>query len=192
MLYLPPYEKSGRNKNRLIFSVIGAVTLIIVLIVGVSAYYTENEPITSSFVFAFASDRSGAGDIFVMDKDGTLQNLISHPEADWDPSWSPDGQWLVFTSHRSGNSDIWLWQPQLDEANQPPRNLTHDLAWDYSPTWSPSGNSVAFVSERDGDAEIFVQHLEEDIAIQLTFNQEMDRMPVWVPGWKVHRLCRRA
>jgi len=44
---------------------------------------------------------------------------------------------------------------------------------------------VAFVSERDGDPEIFVQNLESDSALQLTFNEEMDRRPAWSPDGKL-------
>lgn len=134
-------------------------------------------------MLAFASDRAGAGDIFILDETGEIQNITDHPAADWDPAWSINGKMLAFTSHRSGDSEIWILN-MLDDDPQP-RNLTTDPNWDYSATWSPSGQSVAFVSERDGDPEIFVQNLESDEALQLTFNEEMDRLPAWSPDGKL-------
>ncbi len=168
------------GKNRVIGVIVTGLVLFLMAagLVLSSCYSTERKPPP---LYAFASDRSGAGDIFVLDQAGQIRNLTPHPEADWDPAWSPDGKMLAFTSHRTGNSDIWLLDVAESAESLAPRRLTHDPAWDYSPTWSPSGQTVAFVSERDGDGEIFVQNLEEDSALQLTFNNEMDRLPAWSP-----------
>lgn len=172
-----------RQKKRFVVIMVGGMILLVVAI-GLTIYYTHREEAPQP-VLAFASDRSGAGDIFILDRAGQIRNLTNHPSADWDPAWSPDGTKLAFTSHRSGNSDIWLLDiPQTRDAAIPLRNLTNQPSWDYSPSWSPSGQSVAFVSERDGDPEIFIQNLAGDMAIQLTFNDGMDRLPAWSPDGK--------
>jgi Tol biopolymer transport system component len=170
------------RKKYAIATVTGAVIIFTLYTLGLSTCYSTSE--NPMPILAFASDRSGAGDIFVLDQAGQIRNLTNHPSADWDPAWSPDGTVLAFTSHRSGNSDIWLLDTTQVDAARQPYNLTNDPAWDYSPTWSPSGQSVAFISERDGDPEIFVQNIKEDTAIQLTFNEEMERLPAWSPDGK--------
>jgi Tol biopolymer transport system component len=175
---------------------LGSITLgalLVLGLIGLGVTLWRNADSPPHFVYAFASDRSGAGDIFVLDASGQLCNITNHPDADWSPAWSPDGRMLAFTSHRSGNSDIWLQditqmvvaagQPTPEHA-PPPRNLTNNPAWDYSPSWSPGGQSITFVSERDGDPEIFVQNLAESSAIQLTFNNEIDHLPSWSPDGK--------
>jgi Tol biopolymer transport system component len=38
----------------------------------------------------------------------TLRQITSYPAWDSDPTWSPDGAKIAFTSNRSGNSDLWV------------------------------------------------------------------------------------
>lgn len=172
--------KTWSKKKRLLISAGVGLAIFLIIIGGLGSCYVQSRELPK-LTYAFASDRSGAGDIFVLDQAGQLQNLTEHPASDWDPTWSPDGQLLAFTSHRSQDSDIWLLDLAGPEGQDQPHNLTHHPAWDYSPSWSPSGQSLAFVSERDGDPEIFVQNLQEEMAIQLTFNETMDRLPAWSP-----------
>ena len=129
---------------------------------------------------AFASDRAGHGDIFLLDRWGQLTNLTHSPGGDWNPVWSPDGRRLAFTSHQSDQADIWLFDLETGQQT----NLTLDPAWDYQPTWSPDGQALAFVSERDGDAEIYRQPLDGSAAVQLTFNDHQDKRPAWSPDGK--------
>lgn len=169
-------------KKQILIAAAGlVVALAIAALSLIYIYSTDELPLP---IFAFASDRSGAGDIFVLDRNGQIRNLTNHPDGDWDPAWSLDGTMLAFTSHRTGNSDIWLLDVTKTEQQPQPANLSNHPGWDYSPSWSPSGQSVAFVSERDGDPEIFIQNLESNSALQLTFNEEMDRRPAWSPDGK--------
>jgi len=175
------------QKKYLAIIVAGGV-IVIALAITLGLFYffnTDNQP--KPAMYAFASDRAGAGNIFVLNDAGKLVNLTNSADSsDWSPMWSPDGKKLAFTSNRSGNSDIWLLDmPTAANPTPQPQNLTHNPAWDYSPTWSPSCQTVAFVSERDGDPELFAQSLESDTAIQLTFNEEMDRLPAWSPDGKL-------
>jgi WD40 repeat protein len=132
---------------------------------------------------AFASDRAGAGDIFITTPGGEPINLTRNAAGDWDPTWSPTCAEptktcrIAFTSHRSGDSEIWT----MDAQGRNLRNITQHPAWDYWPAWSPDGQALAFVSERDGDPELFIMALEAQEASQLTFNSETDRLPTWSP-----------
>jgi Tol biopolymer transport system component/DNA-binding winged helix-turn-helix (wHTH) protein len=63
-----------------------------------------------------------------------------------EPTWSPDGRMIAYSSDRSGNFDIWV-QP-VGEGN--PIRITSSLDHDWQPDWAPEGNRIVFRSERDG------------------------------------------
>jgi Tol biopolymer transport system component len=62
-----------------------------------------------------------------------------------EPTWSPDGRLVAFSSNRSGNFDIWVQSIDGGNAVQ----VTHSPAHDSQPDWSRDGR-IAFRSERDG------------------------------------------
>jgi Tol biopolymer transport system component/DNA-binding winged helix-turn-helix (wHTH) protein len=63
-----------------------------------------------------------------------------------EPSWSPDGRMVAFSSDRSGNLDIWI--QAVDGGN--PVQVTTAPAHDWQPDWSRDGRNLVFRSERDG------------------------------------------
>jgi Tol biopolymer transport system component/DNA-binding winged helix-turn-helix (wHTH) protein len=75
-----------------------------------------------------------------------LWQLTFSPGVQSEPTWSPDGRWIAYSSDRDGNSDIWV-QP-IGQEN--PVRLTSSPENDWQPAWSPDGNHIAFRSERNG------------------------------------------
>jgi Tol biopolymer transport system component len=92
-------------------------------------------------------------DIFIADADGSNPRpLLPHPALDYNPSFSPDGRWIVFTSTRNGSAD--LYRIQVDGSGI--ERLTSDPSFDDQGALSPDGRSLAFVSSRTGQADIWV------------------------------------
>ncbi|MEK7833471.1 MAG: hypothetical protein AAB401_20435, partial [Acidobacteriota bacterium] len=80
-----------------------------------------------------------------------LWQLTFNAGLESEPSWSPDGNLIAYSSDRAGsdrseNFDIWV-QP-VGEGD--PVRVTKSTAHDWQPDWSPRGNRLAFRSERDG------------------------------------------
>lgn len=93
-------------------------------------------------------------DIYLVGKSGTEpQRVTNHPALDYDATFSSDGRWLVFTSDRSGNPDLYALN--LEEGGEPVR-LTRHPAMDDAADISPDGEQLVFVSTREGSADVFV------------------------------------
>src|SRR5262245_54419543 len=63
-----------------------------------------------------------------------------------EPTWSPDGRWIAYSSDSSGNFDIWI----RPVAGGNPVPVTKSPAHDWQPDWSPNGSQIVFRSERNG------------------------------------------
>ena len=61
-------------------------------------------------------------------------------------AWSPDGQWIAYTSDAAGSSDIWIQRVTESQASR----VSWSPAEDSQPGWSPDGQRIVFRSERDG------------------------------------------
>jgi len=58
---------------------------------------------------AFATNRDGNDEIYVMNANGSAQvNLTNHTGSDLAPAWSPDGTKLAFQSDRETNYAVWI------------------------------------------------------------------------------------
>ena len=71
---------------------------------------------------------------------------------DWLPSWSPDGEYIAFSSENDGNFDIYV----MDADGGNPRRLTNHPEDDWDSSWSPDGKRITFTSDRDRNFEIYV------------------------------------
>jgi Tol biopolymer transport system component len=92
----------------------------------------------------------------------------------WAPDWSPYGDYITFTSSRSGNAEIWVIPATGGTATQ----ITAEGGSD--PNWSPDGKQIAFHSNRSGSSEIWVIPTTGGIATQITAEGGSD--PYWSPA----------
>jgi Tol biopolymer transport system component/uncharacterized membrane protein len=128
---------------------------------------------------AFATNRDGQNEIYLMNADGTNPvNLTNNPADDQQPAWSVDGQWIAFTSNRDGNYEIYV----LRVSDLGTINLTNNSGNDSQPNWvrsttfDPSGEYILFTSDRDGNLEIYRMKTDGTQATNLTVNPAGDQM----------------
>ena len=85
---------------------------------------------------AFVRFFGGAGEIFVMNADGSGQtDLTNSPANDGDPSWSPDGTKIAFTTDRGPVGDNEIYVMNADGTGQ--TDLTNTPANESDPDWQP-------------------------------------------------------
>jgi hypothetical protein len=127
---------------------------------------------------AFASSRTGHGDIYVMNADGSGQTRLTTGSAvDALPAFSRDGTRIAFASSRTGNGDIYV----INADGSGLTRLTTSSSVDGSPAFSPDGTRIAFASSRTGHGDIYVMNADGSGQTRLTTNADVDAEPSWSP-----------
>src|SRR5262245_31517343 len=119
-------SKIKRHKMSLLFT-----ALALIIVITAVAY------LPSSLRQKFQADLTPLRPITQLTYGGGLKN---------EPTWSPDGRLIAYSSDRNGNFDIWV--QQVGGGN--PVQVTRSLAHDWQPDWSPDGAKIVFRSERNG------------------------------------------
>jgi TolB protein len=89
---------------------------------------------------------------------GPAQQLTAAVAYDYQPDWSPDGRWVVYSSYRNDAVELWL----LDLSSGASRALTANGAVNVEPRFSPDGKRIVFVSTQyNRRFHIFVGDLSE-------------------------------
>ena len=129
---------------------------------------------------AFASDRGGTNEIYVMGIDGSdPTNITNNTSYDAAPSWSPDGTKIAFMSNRDGDNEVFV----MDSDGANPTNLTNDEADDYDPAFSPDGRRIAFSSNKDGDQVLYAMDAADGGNVaRLTDGPTLGLDPDWQPN----------
>lgn len=127
---------------------------------------------------AFASFAPLNTDVFIADGQGhAARPLVPGPELDYNPSFSRDGRWVIFTSTRSGSADLFRIRPDGGSLER----LTTDAAFDDQGAMSPDGTQIAFVSTRGGQADIWILDLSSGRYRNVTNHPAGDFRPAWSP-----------
>lgn len=86
------------------------------------------------------------GDIWVTSKSGgESKRITSTPAVEGNPHFSPDGQWIAFSSDRSGISHVYV----VSANGGTPVRLTWYPSAAYPRGWSPDGKQVLYATGRE-------------------------------------------
>ena len=128
---------------------------------------------------AFASNRTGAWEIWLMDWDGNNQSQITrHNVLSILPSWSPDNERMVYTSFAKGTSDMYI----ISRRGGGRIRLNTNLNLNTSATFSPITNDIAFVGSRNGNPDIYLIADDGSNIRRLTSSNSIESTPEWSPN----------
>lgn len=112
-----------------------------------------------------------AYEVYIADADGKNRTNISNNRLadDYFPSWSPDGEWIVFSSnrdyplrgeyHRYDDHNFDLYICKTDGSNL--RRITHSPGFgDARAKWSPDGTKIAFTRAASGEDAMSIEVID--------------------------------
>src|SRR3954470_13284338 len=125
---------------------------------GTAAPPSAPVPAATTERIVYSSLRPGNWDIFYFAKgEKAPRRLMNHPGLDYDAALSPDGRWVVFTSERRGNPDLYAIDLQGLQAGAfpEPKLLIDSAAMEDQAAFSPDGRTLTFVSTASGNADVY-------------------------------------
>ena len=116
------------------------------------------------------------GDIWIMDFNDVPKRLTDDASVERDPSWSPDGNSIAYTSDRGGTFQIWI----QDLSNGNTTQLTTEGGSFAS--WSPDGNSIAYIDSERFDSSVKIVSLSSGLVETLRTGLNDPGRPTWAPS----------
>jgi Tol biopolymer transport system component len=100
------------------------------------------------------------------------------------PFYSPDNEWVYFSSNQNENLDLW----KVNLHNRALIRITDDAANDWDPGLTPDGKRLVWSSNRGGSFEIWSANADGSGAIQLSHDGQDAENPVITPDgrWVVY------
>ena len=93
----------------------------------------------------------------------TLDVIAQSESEDQAMTWSPNGKWIAFHTHREMSDDVWLRPADLKQADKRITFLGRgaEVGW---PRWSPDGRQVLLEGARksDGRSVLYVIGVDQD------------------------------
>ena len=103
-----------------------------------------------AFAAGYALRRPAAPPVPLVGPDTVVRQLTFDPGLEAEPSFSPDGNYVAYTTNDRGSLDIVV----MPVAGGQVRRLVGTEADEAQPAWSPDGTQVAFTSARDHDGRL--------------------------------------
>jgi len=125
--------------------------------------------------------KDGVAQIYALSVEGGEPQRLSFSNAiDTEPSFSPDGRTLLFTSDRGGTPQIY----RMPAAGGNAERVTFEGTYNVTPRYSPDGKSFAFIQRSQGRYGLAIMDLAARQAQILTDGQ-LDGSPTFAPNGRL-------
>lgn len=125
----------------------------------------------------FSSPRTGHGDIYVMNIDGSKQRrLTSMPDYEGEASYSPDGSKICYVREEEGQGKIFV----MDSDGRNQKKITSDTLYDSSPVFCSDNKRIVFKRRlRLYQSEIYIVNLDGTKTRRISHNTFTEEVPVF-------------
>ena len=135
----------------------------------------------------FSSIRDAMFEIYTSNADGSHVRRLTNTqpwndgygaygEGDFNPSWSPDGNWITFGRNVGPRRGIWVMRP--DGSGQHVIKKLATIA--ETPSWSPDGCHIAFTLNRGLSYDIYIMRRDGSHLHRITSRLVADQA-AWSP-----------
>jgi len=119
----------------------------------------------------------GYQDIYLMPSAGGELTPVTQDRAgDFDPAWSPDGHFLLFSSDRDGINNLYAYRP----AERKFFKITNVTTGAFAPDISPDGKKIIYVGYSNEGYDLRVMDFDPGSWKEVELAKE--ELPQW-PGW---------
>ena len=120
----------------------------------------------------------GNPDIYVLDiRTRQTKRLTTHRAIDTEGTWSPDGEYIYFTSDRAGGPQVY----RISANGGTPERITFEGSYNARPRLSPDGTRLAMVHNDRGRYRIAVMNIERRDLLVLSTGRQ-DESPSFAPN----------
>ena len=138
----------------------------------------------------FVSKKGSKSDLYVINYDGSeLKSVTNQQSIIIAPRWSPDGNFLAFTSFISGQPAVYL----RNFKNGTEKKVASFEGLNMCGSFSPDSKKLLLTLSKDGNEEIYALEIDTLKLKRLTNNYSIDVSPTWSPdGKKIAFVSNRA
>lgn len=175
--------------------------LLITLLLSFNVFAQETRLLRQPSISETHITFTYGSDIWGANLDGSdVQRITSSPAVDSHPHLSPDGNWIAFSSNRSGNTNVYV----VSKEGGTPKRLTWEPSASVVRGWSNDGKTILYSSGRGtaprGHGKLWTVSTQGGPSSQLTkqwsydgsFSPNdkqliIDKMDRWDSEWRVYR-----
>ena len=141
------------------------------------AFVTDRD---SESVLGLVENRA-VKEIYIADYDGANARRVTVSRTlNTNPTWSPDGRSLGYTSWLSGFPEVIVSHLYEGRMTRPANGNADEH--NFLPAYSPDGSQIAFMSNRDGNNDLYVVNIDGTGLRRITNHPMIDVSPTWSPN----------
>ena len=131
----------------------------------------------------YLSNADGDLELYVSNVDTGKTRQLTHNELDDNQaSWSPNGEWIVYTGRVGADLEIFLISSDGKKTN---RLTHHETGIDYAPHWSSDGNKIVYISQSKKNYALHIFDVKKNSTTVVVESELELKSPKWSPNNEV-------